>query len=167
MATRVPTATPTGVELRTALNGFAVAVAAVAIVQSRDTGPRWIEGELPPVVSNFVKNFSDEDANRIVADFGPIDSPALAFLYVELLHYAWRHAPLVEAVGDLLPETAIDLSGSAVTGEAQTDAPDVRSVKDAVVMQGSIEFLLAKLPWPLRRLVDAIMEALRISRGVT
>jgi len=157
-------ATPTPAQLTSALADFARTVEAVALARAQEYGPAWV------LEAGAFTNVAVEDARQIVNDETILqnlqdeidESPAACgILWVELFAVNYRPREL--------SGIEIDIDGApipvAVVEMADPDHLSEQSVKDLETVKGSIEKILSKLPAWLRKLMEALMEILKLTRG--
>lgn len=164
MAT-LASALPTGQRLAVCLNLFLSAMASVATRRAGEAGPAWIT-HMAPRYLNALHEYLDGQALEVaLQDFDERDAAALTGLQVEMVYYARCYAPDLFATlneSDLQEIQPV----SSIVGSPPPMDPFVRAaVDDADTIRGSLDFLLDKLPWWLRRVVDVILQAIKMAHG--
>lgn len=156
---------PSPEQLVSSLVDFTRTIEAVTHARARAFGPQWL------AESQFLGETGVGDAQRIfddVAFFEWLTSDiaraptAYAILWAELfaLNYAHKGLSGVVLDEDEAPIEVIYLQTEEVEPSSE------RAVKDLETAQGSVEKIIDRLPPWLKKLMEAMMELLKLSRGV-
>jgi len=147
--------------MQSALRSFWYTAASVATHHARERGLQW------PQDLSFATADSIAEAIEAI-DLAPAwdDTPpqALYVLFIELLWITFQYG------GDI-PENRRTISQEQLGAFfAATEAPagsrSERALDDIETVKGSIESILDRLPNAIRKLFDALMELLKLSRGL-
>ncbi len=102
------------------------------------------------------------DSQALVEDTlnNPAESVSLYLLVEEMEYYAWRYRAA-------LPEIQREVqAGPALWGVGVGHILSDDAVDDAETVVGSVEKILDKLPGPLKKVMQALLEALKLTRGI-
>ena len=152
---------PDSQELHQALTSFITTAAGVAYTRSKQYGPTRFSLLSEKLAGSFVEQFSVDDANELISDFDEKSISALTAIYEELVYISKRY----EWCGRELNSNMV-IPGPASEYEGDEGDPfSEDAVKEIDVVKGSLGYILDKLPKWAKRILEAIMEALKISRG--
>jgi hypothetical protein len=145
--------------LRGALAAFWLTAAAIAVMRAREGGPHWAEPISLGLAQNIAQAVSQIDIDEDWAETPPNVRYAL---FVEMLWICFRYGESVatEQAGFTREELA-----AFFAGEAPAEGISAEAIKDVETVKGSIEKILDRLPKPLRKLFEALMEVLKLTRG--
>lgn len=156
-----PMSAPSFQQLHQALTAFITTAAGVAYVRSETYGPRRFALLSQSLAKSFAEQFTDDDANMLISDFDEPSKPALAAIYEELIYISKRY----EAFGKILEPNLVIPGPNSEYEDDKGDPFSQDAVNEIDVVKGSVDFILEKLPKWARRILEAIMEVLKISRG--
>lgn len=158
---------PTPREFGAAWTGFFVTVAAIAACRSREYGPARFDmlaytaastigraAEHPNALSDVAAMLEDEH-----------EKVALGILFEELLYIIARYRIAFELSGMSVPEEIETLEIPEEYIDEEGDPFSKEAVDDVSTVVGSIPKLMSKLPGWLRKAIDVILEALKLTRG--
>lgn len=113
------------------------------------------------LANEFNDRFSVEDAAVLMEDVAADSERALGALFEEFVYIACKYKKSADNANIELtiPGNTIDFDEE--TGNAFSD----EAIQDIETVTGSIGRLLAKLPKWAQRIVEAILEALKLTRG--
>lgn len=159
---------PTPEEFGAAWSAFFLTVAAIATYRGRNYGPERL-GELSEHAARLlVQAAHSDDLLSSVAEMAEDEHEkvSLGILYEELLFVAWRYRRTFELVGMAAPDAIAVTSPPSQfpNEEGHPDDPDV--IDDIETVKGSIQSLLDKLPRWVRKAIEVILEALKLTRGL-
>jgi len=162
----IPTGTvrvPTTDEFTVAWSAFFATVSAVASWRATHFGPERFGILAEAAGRSLASGSTSAEFVRMVATLreDPNEKVLLGILYEELLFYSWRFRGAIEERGGQLP---FDESEAFPNESGDPAAPD--AVDQAEIITGSIQPLLDKLPNWLRKAIEAIMEILKLTRGI-
>jgi len=152
---------PSVEEFRDALIAFVLAVSVVAFHRGREFGPKRFSFVARHLADEFRERFTLGDAEAIISEFREDSMSSLGALYEELIYIAWSYNRYAADAG---VELSIP-SGEAVFGEEVGDMFDDQTVKDIGTVKGSIGALMSKLPKWAQKILEALLEALKLTRG--
>tara|TARA_R110001592_G_scaffold363043_3_gene679807 strand:+ start:9489 stop:9836 length:348 start_codon:yes stop_codon:yes gene_type:complete len=110
---------------------------------------------------SFADNLTIQEVEKAIEDFDEKSNMALATIYEELAYITKRY----ESYGRSLNEEMIMPELAAEYDVEQGSAFDDDTVKEIDVVKGSLNFVLKKLPKSAQRMLDVLMEILKIARG--
>ena len=153
--------TPNAQELHQAMISFVTTTAGVAYVRSKKFGPQHFSLLSRSLSESFIENFSKKDAKNLISDFDEKSQPALTAIYEELIYVSKRYEKYGKKLNSnmYIPDQSNKYKGN------DGDPFSEDAVKEIVVVKGSIDFILDKLPKWAKKILEAIMEVLKISRG--
>lgn len=159
---------PTPEEFGAAWNAFFLTVAAIAVYRGRNYGPERF-GELSQHAARLlVEAGHSDDLLSSVAEMAEDEHEkvSLGILYEELLFISWRYRRTFELAGMQTPDVIVVMSPPPQfpNEEGHPDDPDM--IDDIETVKGSIQSLLDKLPRWMRKAIDVILEALKLTRGL-
>lgn len=148
-------------EFRQALVVFVWTAACVTSLRCRELGPRRMATVAMELAMEFEERFNPGLAREVLNGPLEISRTAMGALFEELVYIACKYERAREQMDVTLAvvgnvQDYQDVRGSAFSREA---VDDIETVKD------SIAWFLDKLPKPLRDVLDALLEALKLSRG--
>ena len=152
---------PSAEELRLAIIAFVLAVCVVAFHRGREFGPKRFSFVAKYLGREFSERISVDDAEAIMSDFEDLSLPALGALYEEMIYIANKYKRFATDAGI---EYVIP-NGANHFGEEVGDMFDDEAIKDIGTVKGSIDKLMGKLPKWAQKILEAIMEALKLTRG--
>lgn len=152
---------PTVEELRYAIIAFVLAICVVAFHRGREFGPGRFSFVSRHLGREFSESISNTDAEAIMSDFEGPSLFALGALYEEMIYIATKYQRFAADAGI---EYVIP-SGANYFAEEVGDMFDDEAIKDIETVKGSIEKLMSKLPKWAQKILEAIMEALKLTRG--
>jgi hypothetical protein len=152
---------PSAEELRLALIAFVLATCAVAFYRGQEFGPKRFAYISRQLGLEFKNQISLEDVQELMSDFEESSLSALGTLYEEMIYIATKYHRFAEAAGIeyVIPEGGnhfFEESGEFFDGDA---------IGDIGTVKGSIDKLMAKLPKWAQKILEAIMEALKLTKG--
>lgn len=130
-------------------------------IEGREFGPERFSYVARHLADEFSERFTLQDAEVIISEFREDSMSSLGTLYEELIYIAWRYDHYAADAGVMLSIP----SGEAVFGEEVGDMFDEQTVKDIGIVKGSITTLMSKLPKLARKILEALLEALKLTRG--
>jgi len=160
-------ASPSPREFGIAWETFFLVVSAIATFRANEYGPRRF-GELARHASKFLSEASvSDEIVSLIESMAENDKEkiSLGILYEEMQYISWKYQEVFEDLDIEVPE-AISSMGGQFEDEEVGDASDPNVIKDVKNVVGSVKAILDKLPPWIRKAVDAILEALQLTRGV-
>ncbi len=154
-------AAPNVSQLREALLSFYTVSAGVAHARAREYGPERFSLISRNLSQSFADNLTIQEVEKAIEDFDEKSNMALATIYEELAYITKRY----ESYGRSLNEEMIMPELAAEYDVEQGSAFDDDTVKEIDVVKGSLNFVLKKLPKSAQRMLDVLMEILKIARG--
>jgi hypothetical protein len=156
---------PSTEQFASALADFTRTIEAVTRARASEYGPAWL------AASPHLAGLAALDAQQIVDDADFIQwlgldieaaPTAYAILWAELFAVNYIHRELSGFIFDeeLAPVDVMYFQDDASNPWSE------RTVKDLEVVQGSVEKIIDRLPPWLKKLMEAMMELLKLSRGV-
>ena len=152
---------PTVEELHYAIIAFVLAVSVVAFHRGREFGPKRFSFVSRQLGREFSERISITDAEAVMADFEGDSLSALGALYEEMVYIATKYHRFAADAGI---EYAIP-GGANYFEEEVGNMFDDEAIKDIGTVKGSIDKLMSKLPKWAQKIIEAIMEALKLTRG--
>ncbi|RZU98548.1 hypothetical protein [Spiribacter vilamensis] len=148
-------------EFRDAFIAFMLTVSSVAFHRGCEFGPMRMAYIAQYLAHEFKDRFSVEDAAIVMEDIGADSELALGALFEEFVYIAckYKNSADMANIDITIPGNTSDFDEE--TGNAFSD----EAIQDIETVNGSIGRLLAKLPKWAQRIVEAILEALKLTRG--
>jgi hypothetical protein len=151
---------PDAREFQRGMVAFVLTVGAIAYVRAREFGPRRMGYVARQLALEFQERFTEEHAQAVVADFE--DAPtALGALFEELVYIACKYREHASNAG--LDIVVVGNQDDFATESGNAFSQDV--IEEIDIVKGSIAKLLEKLPRWAQRIIEALMEALKLTRG--
>lgn len=151
---------PSSEDFRRGLIAFVQTVGAVAVLRSQHAGPRRMGYVARHLADEFTRRLAPEDARAVVLDFDDARS-ALGALFEEFVYIACRYRAAAEQIG-----ITVAIPGNTIDFDEESGDPLGRDVIEEIeTVRGSIAKLLEKLPRWAQRLIEALMEVLKLTRG--
>lgn len=160
---------PSPGEFDTAWNAFFRTLAAVIACRAHQYGPRRF-GLLAFDAVDGICTASDDDEvqdniRAMLED--EREAVALGILFEELQHFTLRYRNAYEQLGGVeMPSEVATMEAVDGLGEVFGDPLGGDVIEDAGIITGSIPKLLDKLPGPLKKLMDVLLEILKLARGM-
>ena len=157
---------PSANQFSIALKALAEVEANLVAVRAKNAGIGWIQ----EAMQNFPAAINESyGADEPVFEIEPFDDPASAAALNFLLNEIWaltsRFRELAsEETQHLIDQNTQDLPG--IVFATPEDYLTDRAVDDFETVTGSVEKLMKKLPKWLQRVLDVLLEALKLTRGV-
>jgi len=152
---------PSVEEFRDALIAFVLTVSVVAFHRGHKFGPKRFSFVARHLADEFRERFTLQDEGEIISEFREDSKSSLGALYEELIYIAWRYNCYAADAGVVLSIP----SGEAEFGEEVGDMFNDQTIKDIGTVKGSIGTLMSKLPKWAQKILEAILEALKLTRG--
>ncbi len=152
---------PDAKEFRLAFIAFMLTVSSVAFHRGRKFGPKRMAYIARHLANEFSEKFSDEDAKQVIADHAEHSRKSLGALFEEFIYIAYKYR---KSAMDAGIEVVIPGNTRVFTGERGRVFSD-EAIDEIETVKGSIGWLLEKLPKWAQRIVEALMEALKLTRG--
>jgi hypothetical protein len=152
---------PTAEELRDAIIAFVLAVCVVAFHRGREFGPSRFSFVSRHLGLQFSEQIRIADAEALMSDFDEASLSALGALYEEMIYIATKYHRFAADAGI---EYVIP-GGANYFDEEVGDMFDDDAIKDIGTVKGSIDKLMSKLPKWAQKILEAIMEALKLTKG--
>lgn len=168
MATLAAMPVPTSGQLWAAYVRFGYTVAAVTIFRDRAGGESWISPAVAQLAQHASRHMSEEMWDDVVRIHGELGAPALAGLFLEITHVNLRFEPVATDLfgTEFLPD--IDEGAREFIGTIGKADPFARRDVDQIeIVYGSIEKLLKRLPKWLQKVMEVVMELLKLTHGET
>lgn len=148
-------------EFRQILLVFVWTTACLVSLRSREFGPQRMATVAQALAREFDEQFHEGLVHEVLGEPLEISRVAMGALFEEMVYIACKYE---RARRDMGVELSIpgntqdyqDVRGSAFTKDA---------VDDIETVKGSIDWFLKKLPKPLRDVLDALLEALKLAHG--
>ena len=151
---------PSADEFRLAFIAFMLVASSVAFHRGRKFGPERMAYIARQLANEFAERFTVRDAERVMAWFGT-DLRPLGALYEEFIYIACRYSKSASDAG-----VKLAVPGNvAVFAKERGNVFSDTAVNEIETVKGSISWLLEKLPKWAQRIVEALMEALKLTRG--
>jgi hypothetical protein len=150
-------------EFGRAWDAFIVALAAVARVRST-TEREFVDlllGRILEPTRTLIADAAFVAALRTLEE-SPVERPLLGNLTHEMWFYVWAYRDAHESLPPLVPDYY-----QVPMRDVRRDPQDEAALDDAETVIGSIEKLIDKLPGPLKRFLHALLEVLKLTRGIT
>ena len=147
-------------QLRESLIAFYIASSSVAFVRNAHIKIESFKNLSLNLGETFRNNFKDSHAEEILGDFYDFSAIALTTIYEEMLYVSKRYESCIR---DAFPDFILPVAANKYSGGG--DPLSEESVKEIDVVKGSVAFILEKLPRWAQKILEAIMEMLKISRG--
>jgi hypothetical protein len=156
-----PIYAPSPEEFRLALVAYVLAVSSVAFHRGREFGPVRMAYVARQLADEFAARFMAGDAMAVMADFSGDSQTALGALYEELVYIACRYRNSARDAGIELVIPGNTQVFDEEVGNVFSDQAlgEIETVKD------SLSWLLEKMPKWAQRIVEALLEALKLTRG--
>ena len=156
-----PIYAPSPEEFRLALVAFVLAVSSVAFHRGREFGPVRMAYVARQLADEFAARFMAGDAMAVMADFSGDSQTALGALHEELVYIACRYRNSARDAGIELVIPGNTQVFDEEVGNVFSDQAlgEIETVKD------SLSWLLEKMPKWAQRIVEALLEALKLTRG--
>lgn len=151
---------PDAREFQRGMVAFVLTVGAIAYVRSRDFGPRRMGLVARQLAQEFGERFTEGDAQAVVADFDDAQT-ALGALFEELVYIACKYREHASNAG--LDIVVVGNQDDFATESGNAFSKEV--IEEIDIVKGSIAKLLEKLPRWAQRIIEALMEALKLTRG--
>jgi hypothetical protein len=152
---------PSVEEFRLALIAFVLAVSSVAFHRGREFGPQRMAYIARHLADEFSNRITERDAALMMADFPEASRTSLGALFEELVYIACRYSKSARDAGIelVIPGNTAVFDGEMGNVFSDEALDDIETVKD------SISWLLEKMPKWAQRIVEALLEALKLTRG--
>ncbi|MBW7933806.1 MAG: hypothetical protein H3C62_09395 [Gemmatimonadaceae bacterium] len=142
---------------------FVQSLAAVARTRAgEDAGAigEWLD-RLLPQTRELVRS---PDMARVVADLAAdaTERMLLVQLQEEMWFYVWMYRSAAPDLQQYVPERL-----QVRFGNSMRDAADEEAIDNAETVIGSINKFIDKLPGPLKKFLHAILEVMKLTRGIT
>lgn len=135
----------------------------VAKVRAEQSGLLWVSAS----IDNFTQAFGEMDTETLGLDDymfeaeDPVSAAAMHMLEMEMYYIAYAHREyLSERTRDSLQAVAENFSDVGFANPLSD-----KSMEDIETVKGSIEKLLDKLPGWAKKMMEVLMEALKLTRG--
>ncbi len=152
---------PSADEFRLAIVAFVLAVSSVAFHRGREFGPRRMAYIAKHLAAEFAERFTVKDADQAMAGLAEDSSRALGALFEEFVYIACKYRKSAKDAGITL---TIPGNTSVFDGEEGNVFSD-EAIDDIETVKGSVSWLLEKLPKWAQRIVEVLLEALKLTRG--
>lgn len=152
---------PSAEDFRLAFIAFMLAVSSVAFRRGSKFGPKRMAYIARHLANEFSEKFTVTVAEQVMADFAEDSRKPLGALFEEFIYIACRYNDSAKDTGIKLVIPGNKLLFETERGDVFSDdaLDEIETVKD------SIKWLLEKLPKWAQRIVEALMEALKLTRG--
>lgn len=159
-----PISSPSANDFQLAFIAFILAASSVAFLRGSEFGPKRMAHIAKHLAHEFARRFSIEDAIQIMKSFEDDHSRnALGTLFEEFIYVACRYRQSARDAGiELVIPGEITLFDGELGNAFSKDA-----VEEIETVKSSISRLLEKLPKWAQRIIEALMEALKLTRGIT
>lgn len=152
---------PSVEEFRLAFVAFMLAVSSVAYHRGRKFGPKRMAYVARSLAKEFSEKFTARDAELLMADSAEGSRGPLGTLFEEFIYIACRYSKSMKDAG-----MNVDIPGNTGNFEGEIGNPfSDEALDDIETVKGSIAKLLEKLPKWAQRIIEALMEALKLTRG--
>jgi hypothetical protein len=164
--------TPTKDEFHFALIWFVSTLVHVISRRSRTFGPRRFQFSSSQLGREFSTRLGVGDLREIADDFAEAEEfSSLGFLYEELLYICWKYGravvPEQEAELEGAPRPKVERLAAVLFQEEDSGGIFGEGVVDDIdTVKGSIDTLLKKLPKWAHRIIEVLLEVLKLTRGV-
>lgn len=154
---------PNGFELHQAFISFFTVSAGVAYYRANEYGPDRFALIAKTLAQTFSVQLTSEEIEQTIIDFDEKSNISLAVIYEELAYISKRY----EQYGRMIDEEMIMPSMADNYDGEQVNTLNSDNVKELDVVKGSLTFVFDKLPKWVQRILDVLMEVLKITRGAT
>jgi hypothetical protein len=152
---------PSAEEFRMALIAFMLTAGSIAYHRGREFGPKRFSYIATNLANEFSERFTINDAEIVIADFAD-SKRSLGTLFEELIYVAFKYRKSAEDAGI----TVVIPGDTTVFPREMGNVMSKEAVGDVEIVKDSLKFLLEKLPKWAQRIIEALMEALKITRGL-
>jgi len=152
---------PSSEELHQALLSFFTISAGITCIRAHEYGPKRFSIISKDLANAFANQLTINEVAEVVSDFDDKSAIVLATIYEELAYISKRY----ESCGRLLNDKMVIPALAAEYDVPEGDPLDGDSVKEIDIIKGSLTFVLEKLPKWVQKILDVLMELLKISRG--
>ena len=163
-----PVKIPTPKQFGEAWGAFFATVSAIAQYRANGKGAEKRFGELAIHAADLLEQAKDDAAfMAMVSEMigHQYEKISLGILYEELLYISYKYKAAFQAAEMMEPEVIRLLEQSHYFNSQPGELDGSDAIDDIEVVKGSIQNILDKLPGWLRNLIEAIMEALKLTRG--
>jgi hypothetical protein len=106
-------------------------------------------------MSAIIEEMANDDKEKI----------SLGILYEEMQYISWKYKDSLEIAGLEVPEYIYAMEEPVQFADQEGHPGDANAIGDVEIVTGSVKSILDKLPKWVRKIIDAIMEALKLTRG--
>jgi len=147
-------------EFRLAFIAFVLAAGSVAFHRGREFGPRRLAYIAKHLADEFAGRFTTSDAEQAMVGLGD-SKRVLGALFEEFVYIACKYNKSASDAGInlVIPGNTTNFAGE--TGNVFSN----EAVDDIETVKGSIGWLLEKLPKWAQRIVEVLLEALKLTKG--
>jgi hypothetical protein len=151
---------PSVEEFRLAFIAFVLAASSVAILRARRFGPMRLAYISRQLADEFAGSFTANDAGQAMAGLEN-SKRVLGALFEEFVYIACKYRTCASEAGLNLVIPGNIANFADERGDALSD----EAVDDIETVKGSIAWLLEKLPKWAQRIVEVLLEALKLTKG--
>lgn len=151
-----------------AFSAFFLTVSAIATYRANEGGPERF-GELSVLAADLLVEAADtDDLLSVVEDMAEDEHEKviIGILYEELMFVSWRYRGAFELAGMDMPEVVAAMPAPPQFSDEHGDPGESEVIDTIGTVKGSIQTLLDKLSSWMRKAVEAIMEVLKLTRGL-
>jgi hypothetical protein len=148
---------------------FFTTVAAIALYRASRFGPEYRFGELAIHAADLLeKAKDDEEFTLMIKEMAEhiYEKVSLGILYEELLYISYKYKKTFQMAQIETPTVIKEMEEPKYFSGEGGDPGNADAIDDIEVVTSSVQKLLDKLPNWLRKAIEAIMEALKLTRGV-
>lgn len=152
---------PSVEEFRLALIAYVLAASSVAFHRGREFGPRRMAYIARHLADEFATRLTAMDAENAIGNLSGDSRRALGALFEELVYIACKYNKSARDAGITLTIPGNTTVFAEETGNVFSD----EAVDDIETVKGSIGWLLDRLPKWAQRIVEVLLEALKLTKG--
>jgi len=152
---------PSAEEFRLALIAFVLVASSVAFHRGRESGPRRMAYIAKHLANEFKERLTTKDAEEAIGSVANDSRRTLGALFEELIYIACKYNKSAREAGI---ELTIPGNTTVFDGEIGNVFSD-EAIDDIETVKGSISWLLEKLPKWAQRIIEVLLEALKLTKG--